>query len=175
MSATAREVHCVQCERSTVTNECEGCSQVFGLEHLADHRQELASQLDVLKHEHNRLRHRIVKQTNHSRKHTLIEEINQWEKHSIDLIHQTAEQARQLLNEYIAENNGRIVSEATDLKEELRTTRKQKDFNEICLNRLRRKLTLLEEQVNEPPNVSIQYDFSSFIKRISIVQTSRKC
>ena len=174
MSIAVDESYCVRCNRNKVVYRCEGCSQAFCFEHLEDHRQEFNSQLNAFKRDHDHLQQKFAQQRKNPPKHVLIQEINQWERNSIDLIQETAEEARQSLRNCIADNKEWIADKFTEFSDELKTTQKENNFNEIHVNRLRRKLKLLEEQLNMPLNISVRYDFSSFIKRICVVQNSRK-
>jgi hypothetical protein len=69
----------------------------------------------------------------------------------------------------------RIKIRLTKLTEELKRIRKENNFNEVHLNDLKLKLKQLEEQLNNPSNISIQQqNSSSFIKKISVLINSGK-
>jgi hypothetical protein len=69
----------------------------------------------------------------------------------------------------------RIKIRLTKLTEELKRIRKENNFNEVHLNDLKLKLKQLEEQLNNPSNISIQQqNSSSFIKKISVLISSGK-
>ena len=59
-----------------------------------------------------------------------------------------------------------------ELTEQLKVARQENDFNELHIKQFREKFKQLEEQLNKSSNISIQYDSSSFIDRISITTSS---
>jgi nitrate reductase NapAB chaperone NapD len=60
------------------------------------------------------------------------------------------------------------------LTDQMREIHQENDFNEIDLKNLKQKLTKLEKQLDQIPNVSIREDSETFIKKISIVISSGK-
>ncbi|CAF4898645.1 unnamed protein product, partial [Rotaria magnacalcarata] len=74
------------------------------------------------------------------------QEINEWEEDSLQKIKQTAQECRQVLIEY--ENNQLIAVETqlSQLTEQLKAMRKENEFNEIDLDRLKAKFTVLTQQ-----------------------------
>jgi chromosome segregation ATPase len=169
MAESTGKTHCDTCSKAKVTYKCEGCSQSFSFDHLADHRQALGKQLDEVEHERNIFRQTLTEQTTNPQKHSLIQEINKWEQDSIYKIQQTADEARQLLLKHTAGHIKTIEVKLAELTEQLKQTRKEDDFNEIHLNKLKKQLNKLKEELDNPPNVSIQQQSSSFINKISVV------
>jgi hypothetical protein len=84
-------------------------------------------------------------------------------------IKQTAEDCRQRLikstNDNIAEMKEKLNLFITDL----RKIRDNDDFNEIHLNKSRMLLEELKKELDQPLNVSILEEPTSFINKISII------
>ncbi|CAF2157744.1 unnamed protein product [Rotaria magnacalcarata] len=94
---------------------------------------------DLFDKEHYQ-QHQVLK------KRFLAQEINEWEEDSLQKIKQTAQECRQVLIEY--ENNQLIAVETqlAQLTEQLKAMRKENEFNEIDLDRLKAKFTVLTQQ-----------------------------
>ncbi|CAM4755271.1 unnamed protein product [Rotaria magnacalcarata] len=80
------------------------------------------------------------------KEHYQQHQINEWEEDSLQKIKQTAQECRQVLIEY--ENNQLIAVETqlAQLTEQLKAMRKENEFNEIDLDRLKAKFTVLTQQ-----------------------------
>ncbi|CAM4769307.1 unnamed protein product [Rotaria magnacalcarata] len=80
------------------------------------------------------------------KEHYQQHQINEWEEDSLQKIKQTAQECRQVLIEY--ENNQLIAVETqlSQLTEQLKAMRKENEFNEIDLDRLKAKFTVLTQQ-----------------------------
>ena len=175
MAATIGKTRCGPCGKDKIAYRCEGCSQTFCVNHLADHHRELTSQLDDIEHQRNLFRQKITEQILDPQQQVLVQEINQWEIDSINLIRQIAEEARQVLDKYATENLKKIEDNLVRLTEELKITREENDFNELHIDQFKEKFKQLEEQVNKPSNISIRHDSSPFIDRIFVAIPSGKC
>jgi chromosome segregation ATPase len=169
MAESTGKTHCDTCSKAKATYKCEGCSQSFSFDHLADHRRALGEELNKVEHKRNEFRQSLTEQTMNPQKHSLIQEINKWEQDSIKIIQQTADEARKLLLKHTAGHIEKIEIELAELTEQLKQTRKEDDFNEIHLKKLKKQLKKLKEELDNPPNVSIQQQSSSFINKISVV------
>jgi chromosome segregation ATPase len=174
MATSTGKAHCITCGKEKVAYKCEGCSQNFCLNHLADHHQFIIKQLDDIEDERNIFRQALTQQTKNPQNHSLIQQINQWEKDSINKIQQTANEARQLVLKHTGEHFNQIEIRLNKLTEELKEIRKEDDFNEIHLNQLKQKLKQLEEELDKPSNISIRQDSSSFINKTSVLISSGK-
>ena len=84
---------CVKCEKSIGQFKCEGCSQIFCIKHVIEHRQVLTGQLESILLEHDTLQ----QATNNSENQTqfLMNFIKQWEEKSIEKIRWMAKDIRQ--------------------------------------------------------------------------------
>ena len=87
---------CSICEEMT-TFVCRGCLKDFCFDHLAEHRQLLNKQLEVIQNDFNQFRQKMIDLRDGSNKHPLIEQIDCWEQNSIMKIKEKAEECRQLV------------------------------------------------------------------------------
>lgn len=172
MATTIGKTHCVSCGKEKIAYRCEGCSQNFCVNHLADHHRELGLRLSDVEIQCNLFQEKITKQTNNPHKQLLVQEINQWEIDALNLIRQTADNAREVLTKHSRENLTKIEDTLTQLTRELREARADYDFNEWHLKQFEEKLKQLEEQLNRPSTIAIQRDSSAFIYRISVAISS---
>ena len=118
MTTTIGKTHCGPCGKEKIAYRCEGCSQAFCVNHLADHHRELTLQFDDLEDQRNIFRQKLTEQTNDPERQILVQEIKQWESDSIDLIRQTAEEARQVLAKHATENIRKVEDNLTQLTED---------------------------------------------------------
>jgi len=172
MATATGKTHCVTCGKEIVVYECKGCSQSFCLKHLNDRHQLFIQQLSDIEDKRNIFRQTLTEQTKNPQKYSLIQQINQWENDSINKIKQTAEETRQLILKHTGKYLNRIEIRLTKLTEELKQIR-DVDFNEVHLNQLKQKLKQLEEELNNPSNISIQQENSLLlINKISVLINS---
>jgi hypothetical protein len=82
MATAIGRARCSRCGREKATSKCEGCSEDFCFNHLAEHRQ----QLDEIEVNRDQFGQILTQQTTESRKHPLIEQIDQWELSAIKKI-----------------------------------------------------------------------------------------
>lgn len=172
MATTIGRTHCVSCGKEKIAYRCEGCSQNFCVNHLADHHRDLGLRLSDVEIKRDLFQEKITEQANNPHKQLLVQEINQWEIESLSLIRQTAEDAREVLAKHTRGNITKIEDTLTQLSIELKEARTEYDFNEWHLNQFEEKLKQLEEQLNKPLTISIQRDSSPFIDRISVTISS---
>lgn len=174
MATTTSKTHCVTCETKKDAYKCDGCSQYFCLEHLSDHQQAFSKELDEIKHKSDLFRETLIEHKKNPQKHSLMQQINQWEEESIHKIQQTANEAREVLLERTGESIDEIESKLTSFTEKLKQIREKNDFNEIDLNRFKRKLEQLQEQLRQPSNILIQRFFTLYITKLSVSTTPGK-
>jgi hypothetical protein len=173
MATSTGKPQCVTCNKEKRTAvKCECCQQIFCLDHLSHHRQELAQQLDDIEANRDLFRQTLNEQRNDSQKGFFIKPIDEWEKDPIEKIQQIAKQCRQILIQYTTGHFNQIEIDLTKFTDQLREIRQENDFNEINLNQLKHKLTQLSEELNKPPNVLIQQDPASVVNKISVVTSS---
>jgi chromosome segregation ATPase len=169
MATTAGKSQCVICRKERSAVRCEGCFQIFCYNHLNDHRQELNKIFEEIETNRDVFRQTLNEQKTDPKNHSLIKQIDQWESNSIAIIQQTAQECRERVLEQRDEHFKQIEINLTKLTNEIREVRQENDFNENDLNRLKEKLTQLGKELDQIPNVSMQEDSRSFIKKISIV------
>ena len=175
MAAATGKAHCVTCGKEKIAYKCEGCSQNFCFNHLAEHHQALEKQLDEVEDRRNLFRETLTQQKTNPQEHPLIQQINKWERNSINKIRQTAEEARQMLVQHTTGHINNIENKLAKLTEQLKQTREENDVNEIVLNQFKQKLKQLEEELAKPPHISIREESSSFVSKISVIISSGKC
>ncbi len=62
------KAQCATCQKEKVAYKCEGCSQNFCVNHLADHHQLIAKQLDEIEDERNAFRQILTEQKSNPQK-----------------------------------------------------------------------------------------------------------
>jgi len=174
MAEITGKARCITCGKDRSAVRCEGCLQIFCYNHLTDHRQELNKQLDEIEVNRDIFRQTLTQQTTDLKNHSLIKHIDEWEEDSIKKIQQKAEESRQLLFQHTTEHINQIEVNLHKLTEELRQMRQENDFNEIDLTKVKEKLTQLEKELNQPPNISIQRDSASPVNKICVIVSSGK-
>ncbi|CAF1107537.1 unnamed protein product [Adineta steineri] len=97
--------------------------------------------MEELVEERNELQEKINKTTQgNSLCNPLTEEINAWEKITVEKVQQTAEHARQQVNELMNSKSRKITNEFRGFSEELSHLKETKDYVEHDLTRLKQKI-----------------------------------
>ncbi|CAF1276848.1 unnamed protein product [Adineta ricciae] len=174
MPAEIQKSHCVKCGKERFTSTCSGCLQDFCFDHLTMHQQELNRQLDHLELKRDLFQETFNDEINLPDKYSLIKQIEQWEEKSIELIHETANQCKEILFKHTNEYFHQIDICFMKLTEQLRKLRQQNDFNEIDLNYFKDKLKKLQQQFDRSPNIYIQQHPTEFISQISVLASFGK-
>jgi chromosome segregation ATPase len=99
----------------------------------------------------------------------LIQKVDKWEGESINKIKQTAQQCRKRLINYTNKFLIEIENKLNGVARELKRIRQENEFNEMDLDQLKEKLTKLKEELDRPPNVSIEQESSTFINKIFVI------
>ena len=165
---------CFTCGKERIVYSCEGCSQKFCVKHLPEHRQQLGQELNGIENDRDELHQSLIEQKNNRQKLPLMQRVDKWEVDSITKIRQTAQECRQLLVQHQNDHILDIENKLAKLTEELKRIRKDDEFNEIDLNRMQGKLRRLRDELNQPRNIKIQQETTSFISKISVVATTSK-
>ena len=155
---------CYACreEITTYVCTCTGCSEYFCVDDLMKHREELKLQFHQIEDQRNQFAQTLNDQKNN---HPLIQQITQWERISIEKIRQTAEEQRNLVQQYAQTIQVKLRS----FTEEMQKTVKKKDFNEIILKKLQIELEDLKNQLYQTDYIQIKQDSSStFINKLFI-------
>jgi len=126
------------------------------------HREELKLQFHQIEDQRNQFAQTLDDEKNN---HPLIQQITQWERISIEKIRQTAEEQRNLIQQYAQTIQAKLRS----FTEEMQKTVKKKDFNEIILKKLQIQLEDLKNQLYQTNYIQIKQDSSStFINKLLI-------
>ena len=168
MNAASNRPICSTCNKEKLTYSCQGCSNRFCFDHLAQHRLDLSQQLEHIQNDHDQLRQDINEQKFNPTQHSSIKQIDQWGKDSIDQIKQTAQQCREKWIDYSNAYLLRIEKKLKDLAEHIKEMQREKEVNEIDLNDLKQKFEELRKELDQPRNISIEQEPTSFINKISL-------
>ena len=169
-SVTGKE-RCFMCGKEKATLRCGGCLREFCFNHLGDHRQELLRQFDDLEVNCDIFRHSLNQHIEQPKNNNLIQDIDQWEHNSLQIIRQTAEEARQRLIKNSEDYNHQLEVKLNELIKQLQESRQQNDFNEINLRQFHDELDKLTKELNTPSNIFIREETTSFISKISVQVT----
>ncbi|CAF1527053.1 unnamed protein product, partial [Adineta steineri] len=148
---------------------CGGCPENFCSQDLPKHHQEHVLELEKIVTDCDAFQQTISEQQQDLNHRPLIQQVNEWERDSITKIKQTAEDCRQTLIKPTGDNIAEIKKKLNQFIADLRKMRDDGDFNEIHLNNLRMLLKELEKELEQPLNVSILEEPTSFINKISII------
>jgi len=162
MATSNTIMKCYTCEEEITTYMCKGCSKHFCVDDLMKHREELKLQFHQIEDQRNQFAQTLNDEKNN---HPLIQQITQWERISIEKIRQTAEEQRNLVQQYAQTIQVKLRS----FTEEMQKTVKKKDFNEIILKNLQIQLEDLKNQLYQTDYIEIKQDSSStFISKLFI-------
>jgi len=162
MATSNTIMKCYTCEEEITTYMCKGCSKHFCVDDLMKHREELKLQFHQIEDQRNQFAQTLNDEKNN---HPLIEQITQWERISIEKIRQTAQEQRNLVQQYAQTIHVKLRS----FTEEMQKTVKKKDFNEIILKKLQIQLEDLKNQLYQTNYIQIKQDSSStFINKLFI-------
>ncbi|CAF3325377.1 unnamed protein product [Rotaria socialis] len=148
---------------------CDGCSEKFCSQDLAKHHQEHVLELEKIVTDSDTFQQNMSEQEEDLNHCSLIKQVNEWEHESIMKIKQTAEDCRQRLIKSTDDNIVEIKKKLNQFITDLRKMRDDDDFNEIHLNKLRVLLKELKKKLEQPQNVSILEESTSFINKMSII------
>ncbi len=116
-SSTLTKAPCATCgDKSVGIFKCEGCSRIFCRKHVNEHRDILSQQLDEIVFEYDILQQTITElndQQNYRK--SLFTKIDQWEKDSIMEIQQTANEARQQVEQLTNFQKGKLDDISTSI------------------------------------------------------------
>ncbi|CAF1328783.1 unnamed protein product [Adineta steineri] len=169
MAMANNKTQCFTCNKEKITYSCEGCSQRFCFTDLAEHKQILNDELNHIINDYDQFKQTINEQKQNPQNHSLIKQINQWETNSIEKVQQKAKECREIVIKSSQRFINDIEIKFNDLSEQIQQLQKENDFNEINLNYLTNQLIKSREELNDPPNISIQHGSHSFINEISII------
>jgi chromosome segregation ATPase len=169
MATAIAKTQCFTCKKETRTFNCEGCTQNFCVNCLTKHLQTLRQGLDQIENEHDEFRQILNEQKDDPKNHQLIQKINQWEKDSIEKIEQIAKDCRERLIHHTNKYLIKIENRLNNIAGELKRIREENEFNEIDLNHFKEKLNKLKEELNQPSNILLKRQSTSFIDRMVVI------
>ena len=169
------QTKCFTCTKGKAMYKCEGCGQSFCFPHLADHNRQIAQALDDIEDYRNIFKQTLTQYQQQPDEHLFIKRINHWEQNSIQLIQQTAQQARDTIYEYINKRVAKIDMKLNTLTNEMREYRNENDFNEIHLKYLKFELNCLQEELDRSNDIEIKED-SILIRKLDVIKAKEpKC
>jgi hypothetical protein len=170
--ATAQRKPCSKCEKGVGIFTCDGCQQSFCRKHADEHRQELATQMDVIGQEYDVIQRDINRETD---EHPLLRRIDAWERETINKIHQVANQARTELNQLTSETKQELRTIMNILTNELQSSRESEDYTELDLKRWINQLNELRQDLEQSMNMySIDNDGQRSVIRLIKVKKSQE-
>ncbi len=162
------------CQKEKSIFTCDGCSNKFCKEDLAQHLQNLGKELDEIENDYDEFTQKLKDKKSDAENHSLIEEIDKWEDESINKIKQTAEECRQQIINSTKTSIVEMEKQFNDFAQKLKEVRKENDFNDTDVNRFKENLSKLQEELSKPSNISIEKESSRFIARIFVILPSEK-
>ena len=150
---------------------CLGCNQMFCTQHVAFHRQELSTKLDLVISDRNELQETIDRQGNMIDLSSQMNLIDEWEKKSVDQIHQVANNVRQQITSLAEEQKIRFNDQFAQLSKQLDSFREDENFYEQDIERLKEGCVNLKRLLNmSDVNIIVIKDVSSFLEKAVTVQ-----
>lgn len=147
---------CSVCGKVPSLSFCVGCERVFCIDHVEQHRLDLAGLLDKIILEHDQCKQTIIQYTEETNNHPLMKQINEWETQSIHKIQQVALDARkQVLNafQHFASN---AITKIKTLTEDLTKAQHEDNFSEKELKKWMETLVKTKKELEKPPTINIR-------------------
>ena len=142
---TTINLQCSKCYEKEDIFNCQGCAQILCFKHLTDHREMIKIQYNEMADHLN-----CLQETIHEEKPcSFIDQITQWKNDSIERIEQIADNYQRKVINYRTKSVRNIEKELNHLMKELEETSRQNKFNEIHLNKLKRKINKTRRRVSE--------------------------
>ncbi|CAF4051194.1 unnamed protein product [Adineta steineri] len=141
--------------------------------HLPEYEQIINDELDDIINSYDRFKQTINEQKENPQNNLLIEQINQWETNSIEIIQKKAKDCRDIVIKSSQTFINDIENKFNDLNEKIKEIHQESELNETNLNYLKNQLIEMTEELNNPPNISIQKDTQSFINEISVISSKK--
>ncbi|CAF3397561.1 unnamed protein product [Rotaria socialis] len=169
-TAVINSTQCFKCKKEKSNlYPCGGCSENFCSQDLPKHHQEHVLELEKIVTDCDTFQQNISEQQQDLNHRPLIQQVNEWERDSIMKIKHTAEDCRQRLIKSTDDNIIEMKKKLNQFIADLRKLRDDDDFNEIHLNKSRLLLEEMKKKLEQPLNVYILEEPTSFINKISII------
>lgn len=165
---------CATCSKERGIFKCDGCSEIFCLQHTTDHNQEIVRQIGQVEQTRDLvqqiLTHKIIEpQHNVQLLHDeLTRKIDIWEQESISKIQKVARETRNELCQYTTGRLNNTKLKLQQLTDELQKGREKHNFVETDLHEWQDKLNKLKEELISPPNVVVREDYTKLISNICV-------
>ncbi|CAF1478685.1 unnamed protein product [Rotaria sordida] len=171
---------CVICQ--TLTGEkpkpgilpCLGCQQLFCYQHIGQHRQQLADQLDIfVVNERNNLFEITAKLEKNCDQYTInqMKEIDDWEFETHEIIKQLAENARQKLHKMALDECDNLRARFNLLSAELNDKRESDSYFESDIEALKYKFHQLKYDME---NVAFKIDVNNDLQTMELINIKKK-
>ncbi|CAF3557895.1 unnamed protein product [Adineta steineri] len=141
---------------------------------LTKHRQILNEELHHIINDYDQFKQIFNEQKPSSHDLSLIDQINQWKIDSINKIKQKAKDCIETVIKCSQTFLNDIEKRFNDLNGQIKQLQRENEFNEINLNYLRNQLIKIKEELNNPPETSIEQDCQPFTNEISIIPLEKK-
>ena len=153
---------------------CLGCQQLFCYQHIGQHRQHLADQLDtVVVNERNNLLEITSKLEENCDKYTVeqMKEIDDWELKTHEVIKQLAENARRKLHKMALDECDNLRARFTLLSTELNDKRESDSYFEKDIEVLKYKFHQLKYDIE---NVGFKIDVHNELQTMELINIKKK-
>ena len=163
---TAKIKRCTLCTNTETTNffTCIGCSQIFCIEHINEHKKTLNEQLDKLINNNDQLQ-----ESYENCRYPSMRKIDEWEQESIIKIHQIADEIRKELMKKFEKSTNHFSNQWKNLSEEIKIIRNMNEFSEIDLEQLLNKVNKFKTSLLSLPTIGFQDDMIISKPTISII------
>jgi hypothetical protein len=165
------KLFCIACNKKEAFFTCRGCRQDFCEDHINEHHQEPAKQMDDFILDHKQLEELISEYSTKPHQYPLIQQIDKWERQSINKIHQAADEARTQVLNVIPHHIISIKKALENLTEELDQVRNDDKLVEIYLGQCRDKFDKLKIDLISPETIKLRKDDDdiAFISKLIVI------
>ena len=164
---------CATCSTKAGVLKCLGCQVIFCHNDYNLHRRELDQQLDKIVNELNAFQD-TSNESNVGFKSFLIDQIDTWERNSITKLKQTAEEARQRVEELIMSRNKENATCIREVSQKIGQGRQDDGFNEQDLTKWKKTLDELKKMISKPRiKVNEKQSENPFIMKIYVDEYNR--
>lgn len=160
---------CFNCNKIGIV-QCDGCIHRFCLKHYSEHRHQLDELFQQIIDEQivlfDKIKHPYTLSPSiHLKLNSLTKEINEWEQRTLKIVKNTADRARQKINELILPDNKMIEDKLDELSQELQQRKVDNDYFEQDIERLSIKLKQIQKDMKvEPSQIQIVKKFIDWSK-----------
>lgn len=141
---------CSKCASSAGTCTCTGCRQLFCPLHFNDHRKHLSEQMEQVKGNSQQLATKTQETIQTQRTgSSIFSQIDEWQRVNIERITRAADTARQQAVELLRRKKIEIMKGIESVNVEIRTRQGTGDFIEDDIERLRKNLNRLQQDLDQ--------------------------